>query len=40
MFNVSFLLLDDAFKPATLLINGAITDKQDKTDRQTGQTTV
>jgi len=38
MFNVSSLLLDDAFKPATPLTNGAITDKQDKTDRQTGQT--
>jgi len=28
MFNVSSLLLDDAFKPATPLTNGAINENQ------------
>jgi len=28
MFNVSALLLDDAFKPATPLTNGAISENQ------------
>jgi len=28
MFNVSALLLDDAFKPATPLTNGAINENQ------------